>query len=142
MNPPLGREWLAAHLPHQGAMSLLDEIVKWDAKTVHALARRHRALDHPLRCGGELPIAAGIEYGAQAAAVHGALSGAAMPVTGLLVGARLVVFHARRLDDIEAPLEVLAELLAGGESGVLYRFEVRAAERRLVDGRVLVAFPR
>ena len=26
---PLGREWLAANLPHQGSMSLLDEIVAW-----------------------------------------------------------------------------------------------------------------
>ena len=75
MNAPLGRDWIVAHLPHQGAMSLLDEIVKWDAATVHALARAHRSPDHPLRRGGELPITAGIEYGAQAAAVHGALSG-------------------------------------------------------------------
>ena len=142
MNPPLGREWLAAHLPHQGAMSLLDEIVKWDATTVNAIARGHRSPDHPLRRGGELPITAGIEYGAQAAAVHGALASTGALGTGLLVSARSVAFHARRLDDIEAPLEIFAEQLAGGESGVLYRFEIRAAERCLVEGRVSVAFPR
>ncbi len=142
MNPPLGRDWLAAHLPHQGAMSLLDEIVNWDATTVNALARRHGALDHPLRRGGELPITAGIEYGAQAAAVHGALAAAGRTGPGLLVSARSVAFHARRLDDIDSPLEIFAEQLAGGDSGVLYRFEVRAARRCLVEGRVSVAFPR
>ena len=92
MNAPLGRDWIAAHLPHQGAMSLLDEVVKWDATTVHALARRHRSPDHALRRAGELPIAAGIEYGAQAAAVHGALCANKGQGGGLLVSVRSVAF--------------------------------------------------
>lgn len=142
MNPPLGRDWLAAHLPHQGAMSLLDEIVKWDSTTVHALARRHGALDHPLRRGGELPAAAGIEYGAQAAAAHGALAAQGRRATGFLASARSVVFHVRRLDDVASPLDIFAEQLAGGASGVLYRFEVCAGGRCLVGGRVSVTFPR
>jgi predicted hotdog family 3-hydroxylacyl-ACP dehydratase len=143
VSAPLGRDWLAANLPHQGAMSLLDEIVRWDATTVHALARRHVTPDHPLRRGGELPIAAGIEYGAQAAAAHGALVGASGPrAGGFLASVRAVTFHARRLDDVPGPLEIFAEQLGDGEAGVMYRFEVSAATRRLVEGRVTVAFPR
>lgn len=137
---PLGREWLLANLPHQGAMNLLDEVVRWDAATIHARARRHRAADHPLRRGGELPITAGIEYGAQAAAAHGKLNGGgARP--GLLASMRSVRFHARRLDDVAGPLEVIAEHLGGSDGGVLYRFELReAAGRCLVEGRLTVAF--
>lgn len=135
---PLGRDWLAAHLPHQGAMSLLDEIVAWDASTVRALARRHVAADHPLRRANELPATAGIEYGAQAAAAHGALVGS--EGAGFLASMRGVIFHVSRLDDIAVPLEVFAEQLGAGAAGVMYRFEVSAQSRLLVEGRVTVAF--
>jgi predicted hotdog family 3-hydroxylacyl-ACP dehydratase len=143
MKAPLGRDWLAAHLPHQGAMSLLDEIVRWDATTLVARAGRHGDTGHPLRRGAELPITAGIEYGAQAAAAHGALmAGSASSQAGFLASVRDVTFHARRLDDIPGPLEIVAEQLASGAAGVMYRFEVSAAARRLVEGRVTVAFRR
>lgn len=142
MTAPLGRDWLAAHLPHQGAMSLLDEIVRWDATTVHAISNRHRAPDHPLRRGAELPATAGIEYGAQAAAAHGALASQGASRAGFLASMRGVSFHVRRLDDVAEPLEIFAEQLGASEAGVLYRFEVRAAARCLVEGRVSVAFPR
>ena len=142
MNEPvLDRAWLLARLPHQGAMNLLDEIAAWDTTSVRAIARNHAAPDHPLRRGGELPIVAGIEYGAQAAAAHGALAGAGAGA-GFLASVRAVVFHAPRLDDAPGPLEVFAEQLGGSESGVVYRFQVSAAGRCLVEGRVAVAFPR
>jgi predicted hotdog family 3-hydroxylacyl-ACP dehydratase len=142
MSAPLDREWLAAHLPHQGAMNLLDEVVAWDAATLHARARNHRAATHPLRRAGELPIVAGIEYGAQAAAAHGALAAQAPSGAGMIAAVRSVVFHARRLDDVAGDLEVVAEQLGSGAGGVLYRFEVSCAGRALVAGRVSVAFTR
>jgi predicted hotdog family 3-hydroxylacyl-ACP dehydratase len=142
MKPPLGRDWLAAHLPHQGAMSLLDEIVRWDATTVHAVSNRHRDCGHPLRRGGELPATAGIEYGAQAAAAHGALASLGHSPAGFLASMRGVTFHVPRLDDVAGALEIFAEQLGSGDAGVLYRFEVRSAARCLVEGRVSVAFPR
>jgi predicted hotdog family 3-hydroxylacyl-ACP dehydratase len=141
MSPPLGRDWLAAHLPHQGSMSLLDEIVRWDATTIVARAQRHADAGHPLRRGGELPIAAGIEYGAQAAAAHGALAAEqGSSPAGFLASVRDVTFHVRRLDDVAGPLEIVAEQLGSGAAGVMYRFEVSAEARRLVEGRVTVAF--
>lgn len=139
---PLDRAWLASHLPHQGRMSLLDAIVAWDAASVRAVARGHRAPDHPLRRAGELPIACGIEYGAQAAAAHGALASSNPSRAGVIASVRSVVFHARRLDDVAGDLEVLAEQIGGGEAGVLYRFEVASLGRALVAGRVTVAFTR
>ncbi|MGZ5033499.1 MAG: 3-hydroxylacyl-ACP dehydratase [Usitatibacter sp.] len=139
---PLDRAWIAAHLPHQGAMSLLDEILEWDATKVRARSMSHRDPDNPLRRGGELPIACGIEYGAQAAAAHGALVAKRACGAGLLAAARSVVLHARRLDDVPGALEVLAEQIGGGDAGVLYRFEVTSAGRPLVEGRVTVAFAR
>lgn len=142
MTPPLGRDWLAAHLPHQGAMNLLDEVVAWDATRLDARARGHRAPDHPLRRGPELPVASAIEYAAQAAAAHGALVAARPSGPGMLVAVRSVVFHAARLDDVAGDLEVGVESLGGGEAGVTYRFAVATAGRALAEGRLTVAFAR
>jgi predicted hotdog family 3-hydroxylacyl-ACP dehydratase len=136
------RAWIERHLPHQGGMSLLDEIVAWDEARVRAVTRRHRDADHPLRARGELPAACGIEYGAQAAAAHGALCAAQPSGAGFLAGVRSVRLHARRLDDIAGDLEVEAEQLGASAAGVLYSFTVSGDGRVLVDGRVTVAFAR
>ena len=138
----LGREWLAANLPHQGSMNLLDEIVDWNEAGLRAVASGHRSASHPLRRGGELPVACAIEYAAQAAAAHGALIASAPSGPGMLVAVRGVEFHATRLDDAEAALDIAVEPLGGGESGVIYRFDVSSAGRPLANGRLTVAFAR
>ena len=141
-NPQLDRRWLQDNLPHQDAMNLLDGIVAWNDMRVRATARNHRSLDHPLRRAGELPSVCGIEYGAQAAAAHGALLSRRHAGPGLLVSVREIFLHVRRLDDVPGDLDVLAERLGGDDAGVLYRFEVGSSGRVLVEGRVAVAFPR
>jgi predicted hotdog family 3-hydroxylacyl-ACP dehydratase len=123
-------------------MSLLDEIVAWDAGSVHAIARNARDRANPLRRAGELPAACGIEYGAQAAAAHGALAAQRPCKPGMLASVRSVVFHARRLDEGAHDLDVRVEQVGQGDSGVLYRFEVSSGGRILVEGRVTVAFAR
>ena len=136
------RAWLAAHLPHAGTMCLLDAVVDWEEASLHARATNHRALHHPLRRGGELPIVAGIEYGAQAAAAHGALATQKPSGAGMIAAVRSVAFHARRLDDAAGDLDIRVEQLGGGAAGVIYRFEVSSSGRVLVEGRVTVAFAR
>lgn len=135
-----GREWLASRLPHRGAMSLLDEVVAWDAERLHARARTHAAADHPLRRDGMLPIACAIEYGAQAAAAHGALLDADSPAprAGFLASVRSVAFEVARLDDVASPLDIEVERAGEGAGGVLYRFRVSAAGRALAEGRVTI----
>lgn len=138
----LGKEWLAANLPHQGAMNLLDCIVEWDEAHLKAQATGHRAPDHPLRRGAELPIACAIEYAAQAAAAHGALLASKPSGPGMLVAARSVEFNAPRLDGAAAPLDIAVEALGGGDAGVIYRFSVASAGGMLATGRLTVAFAR
>ena len=134
------RAWLAENLPHGGGMNLLDAVLEWDAAMLRARAHNHRDASHPLRREGELPIAAAIEYGAQAAAAHGALAAHAPSGPGMIASVRGVAFHASRLDDVAGDLDVRAEQLGHGEAGVLYRFEVRGAGRVLAEGRLTVAF--
>ena len=133
-----GRDWLAAHLPHRGTMNLLDEVVAWDTEHLHARARNHGAADHPLRRAGCLPIACAIEYAAQAAAAHGALvdAASAVPGAGFLASVRAAEFHASRLDDVPAPLDIEVERMGEGAGSVAYAFRVSGAGRALASGRV------
>ena len=77
---PLDHAWIEQHIPHKGRMCLLDEVLSWDA-TPHPLPQRQRTArrDNPLRAHGRLGAACGIEYAAQAMAVHGALVGRQRP---------------------------------------------------------------
>lgn len=134
------KRWLDEHLPHRGRMNLLASVAQWDDAGIRCVADSHRAPDNPLRRGGELPVASGIEYAAQAVAAHGALlAGDARPLGhGLLASVRSVAFGARRLDDVPGPLEVSAMRIGADPGGVLYEFRVESAGRELVQGRLAV----
>lgn len=135
----LDRHWIASRIPHQGRMCLLDGVLDWDDERVVCRATSHRDLDNPLRARGRLGIACGIEYAAQAMAVHGALCAAgATPRIGYLASVRDVEFRASRLDDVAAELEIEARRHAGDGNHVVYRFVVRADHRDLVSGRAAV----
>ncbi len=137
---PLDHAWIARHIPHQGGMCLLDAVETWDQERIRCRASSHRAADNPLRAYGRLGAACGIEYAAQAMAVHGALlapqdGGARI---GFLVSVRGTKFHAGRLDDVAADLQVEASCISQGGSQVLYRFSLSAEGRLLLDGRAAV----
>ena len=68
----LNRPDIARLIPHAGRMVLLDGVLDWTAETLRARACSHRAPDNPLRRAGRLSVIAGIEYAAQATAIHGA----------------------------------------------------------------------
>ena len=69
----LDRTAIAARIPHQGDMCLLDTVRDWNASIIQCTASSHRRADNPLRNDAQLGIAAGIEYAAQAMALHGGL---------------------------------------------------------------------
>ncbi len=140
----LDRAWIEAHIPHQGRMCLLDEVVSWDSRHIRCRSASHRLADHPLRVQGRLGIACGIEYVAQAMAVHGAI-GAERPggravraEVGFLAGLRDVRMHASHLDDIESDLVCEAHRIAGDASTAIYTFRLNAGERPLLSGRATV----
>lgn len=138
---PVGRDWIAAHIPHRGAMCLLDEVVDWNAQRIRCEARNHASPDHPLRAERRLAALCGIEYAAQAMAVHGALlrtGAAATPRLGYLASVRKVEIHAERLDTVAGPLTIEAERIGGDERQVLYEFTLRAGDAVLLTGRAAV----
>ncbi len=143
----LNHAWIEAHIPHQGRMCLLDEVVDWSAERISCRSGGHRAADHPLRAHGRLGIACGIEFAAQAMAVHGALVGGAneprdgpgsKPLAGILASVRGVRLHVVRLDDVQSDLLCDARRIAGDRGSILYEFELRSATMLLLSGRAAV----
>lgn len=136
----LDHAWIAAHIPHQGRMCLLDRVLSWDEQQVCCVAQGHQAADHPLRAEGRLGIAVGIEYAAQAMAVHGVLlAGGGHPLgVGYLTSVRNVCLHADRLDDVPGELTVRATRLSGDDALILYQFDLTAGDRCLIEGRASV----
>jgi predicted hotdog family 3-hydroxylacyl-ACP dehydratase len=136
----IGREKIAGMIPHSGAMQLLDGVLSWDAARIRCISRTHRDERNPLRCGAELPALCGIEYAAQAMALHGSLTGHAggKPRAGYLASLREVVCCRRRIDDLEGELVVDAERLMGEASHVIYGFEVRVGRSGVLRGRAAV----
>jgi predicted hotdog family 3-hydroxylacyl-ACP dehydratase len=139
----LDRRWIEQNIPHHGRMCLLDEVIGWDAQHIRCRTGTHRAADHPLRSSGRLGIACGIEYAAQAMAVHGALAGGARNArseAGFLAALRNVQLHVPRLDDVQTELICEATLIAGDRGSALYEFAILSAARRLLSGRATVVF--
>jgi len=141
----LKRIEIASLIPHQGGMSLLDEIEFWDETHIRCRTASHRNLSNPLRGETGLLSVCGIEYAAQAVAVHGGLiarknAGFEAPTGGYLANAKDVVWTIDRLDDIADDLLVEAEQMIseGGRSIYAFSLSLPGGGGALVRGRVAV----
>lgn len=143
----LDRAWIAAHIPHQGSMCLLEQVLAWDTETLTCSTTSHTDPDNPLRQEGRLGIANGIEYAAQAMAVHGTLLASQTltgnesgqpPRSGYLTSVRNVQAHALRLDTCDGPLLIHAQRLMGDDNHLMYQFELRHQNKLLLAGRASV----
>lgn len=124
-------------LPHAGSMRLIAAVRASDATTIECVATSHRDATNPLRIADALPAVCGLEYGAQAMAIHGALAAGrdAKPRVGLLVAAHELRWSVPRLDTIAQDLTVRATRLLGSAQQVAYEFAVCAGADVLVSGR-------
>jgi predicted hotdog family 3-hydroxylacyl-ACP dehydratase len=135
----LSRDVIATLVPHRGAMCLLHEVIDYDDEGIVCRAVNQRDNSQPLREAGMLPAFCGIEYAAQAMAVHGALAaGAARGGSGMLAAVRDLAFDVTRLDDIAGDLIVSARKLTGESGRWLYEFALSAGTRELMRGRAAV----
>jgi predicted hotdog family 3-hydroxylacyl-ACP dehydratase len=118
-------------------MCLLHAVNHWDSADISCSAHSHTAADHPLRNAHGLPISAGIEYAAQAMAVHGALLASVdqLPEIGYLTSVRNVQWFAPRLDNVAGELTIQASRISGNESTLLYDFRLFCNDHLLLSGR-------
>jgi len=140
---PLDRAWIESQIPHQGRMCLLDEVLSWDAAHISCRASSHRRVDNPLRAHGRLGAACGVEYAAQAMAVHGAIMAyisGGKARAGLLTSVRNLALAVTRLDDLGADLIASAERIAGDEGSTLYAFTLSSGGQELLSGRAGIVF--
>lgn len=138
----LTREAIAALVPHQGAMCLLDRALEWDAGRILCEAESHAWPDNPLRRDGLLPAVCGLEFALQAMALHGALAAGGQPQrAGFVSSLRDVRMAADRLDTVAGPLRIEATALVAEASGFIYRFEVAGEGRSLLSGQAAVILP-
>jgi predicted hotdog family 3-hydroxylacyl-ACP dehydratase len=131
---------IASVVPHAGNMCLLDGVLECNAQRIRCISSTHRAVDNPLRCGDILPALCGIEYAAQAMAVHGARSAnfEQKPRVGYLAALRDVACNALRLDDLDDDLIIEAEKVMGDEARVVYQFNIHAGTFAILSGRATV----
>ena len=132
---------IARLIPHQGDMCLLAGVRQYDKQSITCIAVSHRLVTNPLRENGLLHAVCGVEYAAQAMAIHGALiSGQSdkPPRGGRLAGVRSLDLKVHRLDDIEADLENNATQIMGDVNSMVYEFTVDAAGHNLLKGKATV----
>ena len=136
----LTRAEIAGLIPHAGAMCLLDGVEDWNENRIRCVSRSHLDTGNPLRADGWLPAVCGIEYAAQAMAIHGGLAGGACgsPRAGYLASVRNVACRRERLDDLKGDLVVEAERLMGDEGRVIYEFRLWVGETEVLSGRAAV----
>jgi len=135
-----------AHLiPHAGTMCLLDAVLTWNERSIHAISEGHARADNPLRGEHGLHAVHLAEYGAQAMAVHGALlaraRGSETVRPGMLVSLRDVQLFEEYVDRYDGRLDVHAECLYADDGGAQYAFRVEHRGRLLASGRAAVIHP-
>ena len=157
----LDRAGIAACLPHAGRMCLLDRVLHWDEHGIRCAAVSHRDAGNPLRDAAGLATLAGIEYAAQAAAVHGALlhgarlngarlngahlkgarlNGNAAPRSGVLAALKNVTATRPWLHDVAEDLVVEATLLHSDPAGGVFAFAVFAGITRVLSGQFTLMY--
>lgn len=136
----IDRAGVARLIPHAGAMCLLDGVEAYNEMQIRCLTMTHRSADNPLRRDGMLGILAGVEYAAQAMAVHAALNaretGGARQ--GFLASVRAVQWQVDRLDTIPGALTIQAVSMHAEASRRIYDFSLHEEDRPLLQGRAAV----
>jgi predicted hotdog family 3-hydroxylacyl-ACP dehydratase len=141
MITPIEKAEIRTLIPHAGTMCLLDNVIDWDDESIVCITNTHRDEANPLRRDGRLSALNALEYGAQAAAIHGGLRARAAGTTApacYLAALRNAHVPVDRLDYLASPLEVRAKRLFGDAGNTVYQCEVSTGDIRLADARVTI----
>ena len=141
MNTSIEKAEIRTLIPHAGLMCLLDRVLGWDDESIVCVSETHRDPANPLRRDGRLSAMHALEYGAQAAAVHGGLrarsAGATAP-TSYLAALRDVRLRVTRLDNISLPLQIHARRWFGDAGNTIYECLISAGDILLAEGRIII----
>ena len=139
--PALSKLKLCELLPHGETMCLLEAVESWDSTGIVCVATSHQASQHPLRMNEHLHSICGLEYAAQAMAVHVGLTSPPQNISsaiGYLGAVRELQIGTSRLDSHPDPLKIFADLLFSQGSNFMYYFKVACNEKSLLSGRASI----
>ncbi|MBA3614354.1 MAG: 3-hydroxylacyl-ACP dehydratase [Nitrospirales bacterium] len=137
----LSRVELSRFLPHGESMCLLSSVEYWDESSIVCESTTHREPHNPLFKNGKLDSICGVEYAAQAMAVHTGLT--TFPTLlkgplGFLGGIRDLKMAVSRLDQCPGNLVVRATLLLGQQTRFMYAFSMTSETVLLLAGRASI----
>jgi predicted hotdog family 3-hydroxylacyl-ACP dehydratase len=139
--PIISKAALCRLIPHQGKMCLLDTVERWDDTSILCTTASHRDATNPLRRDNHLEAICGLEYAAQAMAVHVGLLQQGKErrlAVGYLGAVKNLMLRATRLNDVKGDLTVQATRLVGEVGSFIYTFRVSAGRQELLDGRASI----
>ena len=122
-------------------MCLLDSVLDWNDESIVCLTETHRHPNNPLRRDERLSALHALEYGAQAAAIHGGLRARAAGTTApacYLAALRDAHLYVGFLDDLPSPLEVRAKRFFGDAGNTVYECAISANGNVIAEGRVTI----
>jgi len=132
---------IAALLPHSGRMCLLESVMACDAHTIQCGATSHRDPGNPLRGIAGLDVFAGIEYAAQAAALHGAISrNENAPRSGVLAALKNVDASRKWLHDCTPEIRVDVTLRHADPAGGVFLFSLRSGDEVVLQGQFTLMY--
>ncbi|MEK7236747.1 MAG: hypothetical protein AAB242_08995 [Nitrospirota bacterium] len=137
----IGKDALCRLIPHHGTMCLLDTVEQWDDTGILCATASHRDATNPLRRDNRLEAICGLEYAAQAMAVHVGLLEQGRErrlAVGYLGAVKNLMLRVARLDDLKGDLTVQATRLVGEAGCFIYTFRVSAERQELLEGRASI----
>jgi predicted hotdog family 3-hydroxylacyl-ACP dehydratase len=141
MNVLIDKSEIRTLIPHADTMCLLDNVIDWDDASIFCITNTHRDKTNPLRRNGRLSALHALEYGAQAAAIHGGLRARAAGTTAppcYLAALRDAHLYVDRLDSLASPLEVRVQWLFGDSGNTIYQCAISASCTAVAEGRVTI----
>ena len=135
------RKELCRMLPHGEDMCLLHEVRWWNDSAISCIARSHLDPHNPLRRDDVLESICGVEYAAQAMAIHIRLTNPDENMErkmGYVGAIRDMTMHASRLDELSNDLEITASVLITQGANYMYTFRLTALGEDVLKGRASV----
>jgi len=122
-------------------MCLLDAVESWDSSSIVCVTTSHREEHNPLRNKDRLHSICGLEYAAQAMAVHVGLTSPPKNISsaiGYLGGVRELQIQTSRLDTYSGPLRIYGNLLLNQGPNFMYYFKIVFDGKPLLSGRASI----
>ncbi len=133
----LTRLEIEQYLPHSDTMCLLDEVSRTTEQSLWAQTKSHLSTDNPLMINGRIAAVNGIEYAAQAMALHGYLLSGEQK-DGYIASVRNIKILAPFLPLDDVPIVIQVDSLLNDPYGFTYQFLLSSQKKPLISGKITV----